>query len=42
MIVVDSFLLHWECTGGKMKQLKYYQALLSALVDNCYENGVVS
>jgi hypothetical protein len=42
MIVVDSFLLHQECTGGKMKQLEYYQALLSALIDNFYENGVVS
>jgi hypothetical protein len=42
MIVVDSFLLHQECTGGKMKQLDYYQALLLALIDNSYENGVVS
>jgi hypothetical protein len=41
MVVVDSFLLHQECTGGKMKQLEYYQALLLALIDNCYENGVV-
>jgi hypothetical protein len=42
MIVVDSFLLHQACTGGKMKQLDYYQALLSALIDNCYGDGVVS
>jgi hypothetical protein len=42
MIVVDSFLLHWECTGGKLKQIDYYQALLSVLIDNGYENGVVS
>jgi hypothetical protein len=41
MIVVDSFLLHQECTGSKMKQLEYYQELLSALIDNCYDNGVV-
>jgi hypothetical protein len=25
-----------------MKQLDYYWALLSALIDNCYDNGVVS
>jgi Transposase IS4 len=42
MIVVDSFLLHQECTGGKLKQIDYYWALLSALIDNGYENGVVS
>jgi hypothetical protein len=42
LIVVDSFLLHQECTGGKMKQLDYYQALLSALIDNSNESGVVS
>jgi Transposase IS4 len=42
MIVVDSFLLHQECTGGKLKQIDYYRALLSALIDNGYENGVVS
>jgi hypothetical protein len=41
MIVVDSFLLHWECTGGGTKQIEYYQALLLALIDNHYEIGVV-
>jgi hypothetical protein len=41
MIVVDSFLLYQEFMGGKTKQLEYYQALLLALIDNCYENGVV-
>jgi Transposase IS4 len=32
MIVVDSFLLHRECTGGNVKQLDYYRALLSHLL----------
>jgi hypothetical protein len=41
MIVVDLFLLHQECTGGGMKQIEYYQALLSALIENHYEIGVV-
>jgi Transposase IS4 len=42
MIVVDLFLLHRECTGGGMKQIDYYQALLLALIENHYEIGVVS
>jgi hypothetical protein len=42
MIVVNSFLLHWECTGGGMKQIEYYQVLLLALIDNHYEIGMVS
>jgi hypothetical protein len=42
IIVVDLFLLHCECTGGGMKQIEYYQALLLALIDSHYEIGVVS
>jgi hypothetical protein len=38
----EFLLLHQECTGGKMKQLECYQAVLLALIDNSYKNGVVS
>jgi hypothetical protein len=40
MIVVDLYLLHWECTGGRYNQHWYYWMLIKDLLENGFAEDV--
>jgi hypothetical protein len=42
MIIVDAYLRHKGCTGGKLMQNEFYVALLTELIENGYQTGVKS